>query len=60
MTPQKYYFVINNSNGCKRKCLNPAWTHYKNKKKNGNQQNGNQQNGNQQNDNQPPLVDIFI
>ena len=60
MTFHKYYYVINNSNGCKRRCLNPNWKKNKNKQQNSNQSNSNQSNGNQSNGNQPPVVDIFI
>ncbi len=57
MTPQKYYFVINNSNGCKRRCLNPAWKYYKNKQQNG-QSNGDQPNGDQPHGDQPPALAV--
>ena len=64
MTFHKYYYLINNSNGCKKRCLNPNWKKHKNKQQNsqsnGNQSNSNQSNSNQSNSNQPPVVDIFI
>ena len=47
--PPKYVYLINNTYGCRKRCVNPAWTYYMNQQKQNNNNNNNNQNQNQNN-----------